>query len=161
MKHAMCRRFKALKDLPMSPEYVGDGRLGDWENCFFSKGEILVEVAPGWGKVRPNDAPPGFVGLPLEVLQRKDDLLEEIESVPFEGSENFEFLKRDLFFGIEKPKQLIEEGLRYFEGTQLEGALRVVQRGLKCIEGDHELKPCQMHMKSVMACPHCGYYEEA
>jgi len=37
------------------------------------------------------------------------------------------------------------------------GALALIRRGLDCLEGNHELVPCQFHMWGVMACIHCGY----
>ena len=43
------------------------------------------------------------------------------------------------------------------ENDGTEGALALIRRGLDCLEGNHELKPCQHGHWGILACPHCGY----
>lgn len=40
-----------------------------------------------------------------------------------------------------------------------EGALAMIKRGLDCLEGRHDLKPCSYGHWGIMACPHCGYIQ--
>lgn len=36
-------------------------------------------------------------------------------------------------------------------------ALALIKRGVACLEGNHELRPCQFHHWGILACIHCGY----
>lgn len=151
---ATCRRFKALTDLPVSSRHSG-GK----ESSLFSKGDILVEVAPGWATLRPDDTPPGFIGLAIHILDKSGkmhEMLEEIDPIVFEGTGNFETLKNDLMEALPGFRTIVEDRIEPFNGTELEGPLSLIARGLKCLGGDHDPQPCQLGHEGIMACPHCG-----
>ena len=153
-KKAKCRRFRALTDLPVSPEHAG-GK----ETSLFSKGDILVEVAPGWATLRPDDTLPGFIGLAIHILDRSGkmhEMLEEIDPIIFDGTENFETLKDDLMEALPEFDAIVSERVGAFKGTALEGPLNLIARGLKCLKGNHDPQPCQLGHEGIFACPHCG-----
>lgn len=45
----------------------------------------------------------------------------------------------------------------YPQNDGKEQALAMIRRGLSCLEGKHELVPCQVHLLGIMACKHCAY----
>jgi len=131
----MCKRYKALQNF---------GRDREGGTSFFHKDDILIEVAPGEGYIRPEKCEPGLTGIHPDIFEEElPEYLEEMESIPFKETKNFIVLKDQMVAELAGIKESIA-ALRSRE-KELESQLdvdedeevkEVKKRGRVCICGN-------------------------